>query len=83
MLDIKIKNGVYIRYIENLGVYVRYLPLNISLQMKVGLIYLIYLYFQLAGGNLMFQIFRELSFLFRVVFNHRLSLNFQRDIANF
>jgi hypothetical protein len=25
MLDIKIKNGVYVRYIENLGVYVRYL----------------------------------------------------------
>jgi hypothetical protein len=24
MLDIKIKNKVYVRYIENLGVYVRY-----------------------------------------------------------
>jgi hypothetical protein len=28
MLDIKIKNRVYVRYIENLGVYVRYLPLK-------------------------------------------------------
>jgi hypothetical protein len=46
-----------------------HLSLNISLQIKVTLIYLIYLYFQLADGNFAFRIFWELSFLFRVVFS--------------
>jgi hypothetical protein len=29
MLDILKENGVHVRYIENLGVYVRYLPLKL------------------------------------------------------
>ena len=71
------------REISDAIISITFLSLNISLQIKVTLIYLIYLYFQLADGNLTFRIFRELSFLFRVVFSYRWSLKFQRGVANF